>query len=74
MTFEQFLIDIRFWEQILGDGKREVYCQSAIVEAVQTAVGDAGVAHFVTVRTTPACPDGYVLIVDPSAFDAGGLA
>lgn len=67
---ERMLTEIRFYEQILGDAKRTIYCQPSVAAAVRDAVEAHGTGHLFTVRSTPACPEGKLILVDDQALEA----
>ncbi|MFE7727341.1 hypothetical protein ACFU5D_16300 [Streptomyces anthocyanicus] len=67
---EQMLIDIRFYEQLAGDAKRVIYCEPHMTDAVQGVVEAAGDASRFTVRSSPACPVGKLLVVDEQGIEA----
>ncbi|MGW7726172.1 hypothetical protein ACWGJ6_22920 [Streptomyces canus] len=66
----RMLTDICFYSQVIGDSKRTILCQPSLVDAVREAVEahDAGGAY--TVRASPACPDGKLLVLDEQAMEA----
>lgn len=67
---ERMLTDIRFYDQILGDSKRTIYCQPSMADAVRGAVEARGVGHIYTVRVSQVCPDGKLLLVDEQGIEA----
>lgn len=67
---EQMLIDIRFYEQIVGDARRTIFCQPSVAAAVQEAVDAVSVGHLYTVRVSPACPEGKLIVIDEQAIEA----
>lgn len=68
----QMLIEIRFYEQLAGDAKRVIYCEPNLADMVREAVQAAGGAALFTVRPSPACPPGKLLVVDEQGIDAAG--
>ena len=54
---ERMLTEIRFYEQVLGDAKRTIYCEPHMAAAVRDAVEAHDAGHLFTVRSTPACPE-----------------
>jgi hypothetical protein len=64
------LTEIRFYEQILGDAKRTIYCQPSVTAAVRDAVEAHSAGHLFTVRSTPVCPEGKLILVDEQALEA----
>lgn len=59
-----------FWAQIEGDAKRTVYCEPHRVDEIRAAVKEGGYGHILTVRASPACPEGQLLVVDEPALEA----
>jgi hypothetical protein len=62
--------EIRFWEQIAGDAKRTVLCEPHHVNEIQAAVNERDLAGILTVRASPFCPEGKLLVLDDSAMEA----
>lgn len=62
--------DERFWEQIRGDAKRTVLCEPERLNEIQAAVEQRGYSDLVTVRASPLCPAGKLLVLDDSAMEA----
>lgn len=67
---ERMLTEIRFYEQVIGDAQRTIYCEPSMLAAVQDAVEVRGVGHIYTVRASQACPEGKLLLVDEQAMEA----
>lgn len=62
--------DEQFWEQIKGDAKRTILCEPHRTEELQAAVEQRGWSDIVTVRPSPYCPAGKLLVLDDSAMEA----
>lgn len=62
--------DERFWEQIRGDAKRTVLCEPHRLDDIQAAVEQRGWSETITVRASPSCPAGQLLVIDDSAMEA----
>lgn len=60
----------RFWQQIEGDAKRTILCEPHRLDAIQAAVKQRGLADLITVRASPYCPAGQLLVLDDSAMEA----
>lgn len=67
---ERMLTEIRFYEQVIGDSKRVIYCEPHMATAVQDAVQAHYAGHLFTVRSSPACPEGKLLLVDEQGIEA----
>lgn len=63
--------DEKFWQQIEGDARRTVICEPHRVEEIQAAIVERGYDH-ITLRASPACPEGLLLIIDEPALEASG--
>jgi hypothetical protein len=66
----QLITNLRFWAQMIEDSKRTLYCQPGQGEAVKATVAAEGMDGMFTVRETPVCPEGRVIIVDEQALEA----
>lgn len=64
------LDEIRFLMQTTVDAQRTLLCEPDRVHAVQTAVDQLGAANTFTVKTSPACPPGKILVLDEQAMEA----
>jgi hypothetical protein len=62
--------DERFWEQIRGDAQRTILCEPHRVADIQAAVEQRGVSDHITVRASPSCPPGKLLVLNDSAMEA----
>jgi len=62
--------EIRFWAQITGDAQRTVICEPHKVDEIRAAVKDHGYDSFITVRASPACPEGKLIVIDEAAMEA----
>lgn len=62
--------DLAFWQQIRGDAKRTVLCEPERLDEIQAAVEQRGYSGLVTVRASPLCPAGKLLVLDDSAMEA----
>ncbi|BBB01061.1 hypothetical protein RVR_8301 [Actinacidiphila reveromycinica] len=70
--YDQMVTEIRFLEIAREESKRTVYCEPHREHQIRAAVDQAGVADIITVRASPACPAGELLIVDEGALKAAG--
>lgn len=68
-AYDDLVNDVRFWDQIQGDAKRTVLCEPHRVDEIQAAVEERGLSHL-TVRASPFCPAGKLLVLDDSAMEA----
>lgn len=64
------LDEIRFLMQTTVDAQRTLICEPDRVHAVQTAVDQLGAANTFTVKASPACPPGKILVLDERALEA----
>lgn len=62
--------EIRFWAQIQGDAQRTVICEPHRADEIRAAVAERGYDTFITVRASPACPEGKLLVIDEAAMEA----
>ena len=62
--------EIRFWAQIQGDAQRTVICEPHRVDEIRAAVEARGYDAFLTVRASPGCPEGKLLVLDEAAMEA----
>lgn len=67
---ERMLTEIRFYSQIIEDSKRVIYCEPHMAAAVQDAVQAHSASHLFTVRSSPVCPEGKLLLVDEQSIEA----
>lgn len=67
---EQMLTDIRFYEQVIGDAKRTIYCEPSVAAAVRDAVEAHGAGRLFTVVASLACPEGKLIVADNAALEA----
>ncbi|MFZ3473075.1 hypothetical protein ACODT3_10925 [Streptomyces sp. 4.24] len=67
---DQMLMDVRFYEQVLLDARRTIVCPPDLAAGVQAAVEQYGAADLFTVRASPACPEGRLLLIDEQAMEA----
>jgi hypothetical protein len=68
---ERMLTDIRFYALAAAESKRTIICEPHMVEAIRTAIDGLGVRHLYTIRSSPVCPEGKLLVLDEQAMDAG---
>jgi hypothetical protein len=61
---------IRFHEIARQEAKRTILCEPHREHQIRAAVDQAGAADILTVRASPACPQGQLLILDTGALDA----
>lgn len=53
--------------------KRTILCEPHREHQVRAVVDQAGAADILTVRASAACPEGKLLVIDPTAWAQGGL-
>jgi hypothetical protein len=64
------LDEIRFLMQTHADAQRTLLCEPDRVHAVRAAVDQAGAASIFTVKSSPVCPPGRILVLDEQALEA----
>jgi len=64
------LDEIRFLLQTHVDAQRTLICEPDRVHAVRAAVDQLGAAAIFTVKDSPVCPPGEILVLDEQAFEA----
>lgn len=64
------LDQIRFLMQVHTDAQRTLICEPDRVHAVQAAVDQLGAASTFTVKASPVCPLGKILVLDERALEA----
>jgi hypothetical protein len=62
--------ELRFYMQTLGDARRILICEPASVDEVRSAVNVLGMAALWTVRSSPCCLPGKLLVIDEPALEA----
>jgi len=67
---ERMLTDIGFYSQILGDAKRTIICPPSLVDAVRELVNAHDLAGIYTVKSSLACPDDKLVVLDEQAMEA----
>jgi hypothetical protein len=64
------LDEIRFLMQAHVDAQRTLLCGPERVHAVRAAVDQLGASAIFTVKASPACPPGKILVLDEQALEA----
>lgn len=68
----QRLLDaIAFQAIVEAESKRTLIVEPHRHAQIQAAVDGAGANRWLTVRASPVCPTGKILIIDEQAMDAG---
>jgi len=62
--------EIRFLMQTAADARRTLLCEPNHADAVRTAVDQLGATHLFTVKASPYCPDGKIVVIDEQAMEA----
>lgn len=62
--------EMRFVAQVAADAERTLLCEPFRVTAVQAAVEALGLTATFTVRSSPVCPPGKILVLDHWAMEA----
>jgi hypothetical protein len=62
-------VDEQFWAQVEGDAKRTVLCEPHRVDEIQALIDERGYDHL-TLRASPFCPEGKLLVIDDGAMEA----
>lgn len=68
---ERMLTDIRFYALAAAESKRTIICEPHMVDAIQAAIDGRDAGHLYTVRSSTACPEGKLIILDEQAMEAG---
>lgn len=68
-AYDDLVSNIRFWDQIQGDAKRTILCEPHRVDEIQAVIDERGYDHL-TLRASPHCPEGKLLIIDDTAIEA----
>lgn len=64
------LDEIRFLLQMHADAQRTLICEPDRVHAVRAAVDQLDAADIFTVKASPVCPPGKILVLDEQALEA----
>lgn len=64
------LSEIRFLMQTTADAHRTLMCEPDRADAVRAAVDQLGAGHLFTVKASPCCPEGKVVVIDEQALEA----
>jgi hypothetical protein len=67
---QRMLDAINFVHITREESKRTVLCEPHREHEVRAAVDQAGAADILTVRPSPACPEGKLLVIDEGALGA----
>jgi hypothetical protein len=67
---DRIVTELGFLEITRQESKRTIYCEPQYEHGLRVLVDQLGAADVFTVRVSPACPEGRLLIVDDGAFDA----
>lgn len=66
----RLLDEIRFYEIARQESRRLILCEPHRVDQIRAAVDQADATDILTVRASPACPDGKLIVIDEGAIDA----
>ena len=64
------LTEVRFWSQVMTDAKRTVFCSPDLESRCKGWVDARGLSGLITVKASPAVPEGRLYIVDEGAIEA----
>jgi hypothetical protein len=64
-------VDEAFWAQVQGDAQRIILCEPHRVDEIQAFIEERGYKHL-TLRASPYCPEGKLLVIDERAIEASG--
>ena len=67
---DRMLDAIRFHELARQEARRTILCEPHREHQIRAAVDQLGAADVLTVRASPACPEGRLLVVDEGAIEA----
>lgn len=64
------LDEIRFHMQLAADSRRTLVCEPDRLASVQAAVDQLDAGDVFTVKASPVCPPGRILVLDEQALEA----
>lgn len=64
------LDDIRFWQQVVEDGRRTLFCSPELESRVKTRLAALGLDGMVDVQVSPMVPDDQLYLADLNALEA----
>jgi hypothetical protein len=64
------LDEIRFHMQVATDARRTLICEPDRLASVEAAVDQLGAGDIFTVKPSPVCPVGKLLVLDEQALEA----
>lgn len=64
------LDEIRFHMQVAADARRTLICESDRLATVQAAVDQLNAGDIFTVKASPVCPPGKLMVLDEQALEA----
>lgn len=67
---ERMLTAIRFYEIAREESRRVILCEPEFEHGLRALIDQLGAADVLTVRASPACPQGNLLVIDDGAIDA----
>lgn len=67
---DRLLGAIRFYDIARAEAKRTILCEPHREHQIRAAVDQLGAADILTVRASPACPEGKLLVIDEGVIDA----
>lgn len=67
---QQMLNAIRFHEIAREESKRLILCEPQREHQIRAAIDQAGAADILTVKPSPACPEGKLILIDHGTFEA----
>lgn len=62
---------IRSAEIDRAEAKRTILCEPHREHQIRAAIDQAGAADVLTVKASPFCPEGQLLVIDEGAIEAG---
>lgn len=66
----EMLTDVRFWQQVMTDAKRTVFCSPENESRCKGYIAARGLEWLIAVKATPAVPDDRLFVVDEEAIKA----
>jgi hypothetical protein len=70
VDFQQLADWLTTLEMSRQESKRTVYCEPGKEHALRAAADQRGLADLLTIKPSPACPEGKLLLVDENAIAA----
>lgn len=67
---DEVLTEVRFWQQVIGDARRTVFCPPDLESRCKGYVAARGLEHIITIQASPYVPENTIIVADLGAIDA----